>query len=319
MLQLIRKIKIAYMKSLPITNRHFKFTIAKYESWLKAIGYSESQVYGGPSLIRGYLFYLEQNGVQHIRQSNRLLIDEFVNEMRNRTNVRTGELLTMTHVNSYITELKRFGKFLWESNGVDIKIDHLKQIKVERKIKDVLTVDEVKELYNQTNETAIGFRDRAMLALYYGCGLRRSEAINLNLEDVLVSKRLLLIRKAKNGQQRFVPINLKSMEHIQKYIEDGRCQFVKKHTGNALLINERGNRCEGQSLNLRLKGLQNRSELKSLRAKKIGLHSLRHSIATHLMMNGMEFDRISQFLGHTSIESTQIYTHLANELNNGKL
>lgn len=302
------------MKSLPLTNKHFKFTLDKYTLWLTALGYSPSQCSGGPSLIKGYLYFLEERGYQHIRQSTSELIDSFLAEMKNRKSVRTEQPLSDTHINGYITELKRFGRFLWDSKGINIHTDHLKQVKVQRIIRDVLTVDEIKELFDQTDDTAIGLRDKAMLALYYGCGLRRSEGLRLNVDDVLLTKGLVFIRQSKNGNQRYVPISSQSMQHIRRYIEEGRPHFVRQHTDDALLINERGKRCEGQSINLRLKHLQRKSDIPSLKTKQIGLHSLRHSIATHLMANGMPFDRISQFLGHTSMESTQVYTHLAKEL-----
>ncbi|MBL6447629.1 tyrosine-type recombinase/integrase [Fulvivirga sp. 29W222] len=155
-----------------------------------------------------------------------------------------------------------------------------------------------------------------MLSVYYGCGLRRSEGVALNLSDINLDKNLLHVRKGKNYKERHVPISPASRRHLTQYIYDHRNTLLRYPQTDALFLSKRGTRLQGQSMILRLKALQQQSDSTTLRAKEIGLHTLRHSIATHLLHSGMKLENISLFLGHSSLESTQIYTHLEAHENN---
>jgi integrase/recombinase XerD len=178
-----------------------------------------------------------------------------------------------------------------------------------------LTTKQIKILY-QTTEfyedqfPHLAIRDRAMLAVYYDCGLRRSEGQQLNYSDVHLDNRLLHVRKGKGNQQRFVPFSSSTKNHFESYLLDGRLQLQQSGKQDAFLLNKRGGRASGESMNERLKYLVELSEDSSLKQTPVHLHILRHSIATHLLYQGMELEKVAQFLGHRSLESTQIYTHL---------
>ena len=155
----------------------------------------------------------------------------------------------------------------------------------------------------------LGLRDRAMLAVYYGCGLRRSEGISLDVSDVLIKEKLLYVQKGKGYRERYVPMSEAVKESLENYINVARssflsCELMKQQ---ALLLSFRGRRMDGNSLIMRLKALVKGASIN----KAVGLHTLRHSIATHLLQSGMRLESVSRFLGHQSLESTQIYTHLA--------
>jgi len=102
-------------------------------------------------------------------------------------------------------------------------------------------------------------------------------------------------------------------KRLKTYIDWTRQDLLGGGKARALLISSRGRKMEGQSMLVRLKKLQERSDSERLKKKNIGLHTLRHSIATHLLQSGMPLKQISKYLGHKSIESTQIYTHLVHE------
>jgi site-specific recombinase XerD len=173
----------------------------------------------------------------------------------------------------------------------------------------------------------MGQRDRAIIALYYGCGLRRSEGVQLNISDIDLQRRLLFVRKAKGNKQRYVPIATKHLQDISDYIKEGREWFLYHHdsnqeyyskhngkplpkksetVGDAFLVTHWGGRFLQPEW--RLKYLQRKAEIE----KPVTLHGLRHSIATHLLQSGMEIEEIAKFLGHASLASTQIYTHIVN-------
>ena len=146
-----------------------------------------------------------------------------------------------------------------------------------------------------------------MLSLYYGCGLRRSEAVAVDVSDVLFRKRLLYVRKGKNYRERYVPMTSAIIADLRTYLYEARPLLLGKYSSEALLVSNQGRRIEAQSLAIRLKQLLLIAGID----KPITLHSLRHSIATHLLQSGMKLQYISDFLGHQSLEATQLYTHIA--------
>ena len=157
-------------------------------------------------------------------------------------------------------------------------------------------------------------RDRAMLAVYYGCGIRKREGTELEVSDVLFERRLLYVRQAKNNHERYVPINLKSLQDLEIYIYNARPLLIDEtYQSETLFISERGREMKGQSLICRLKVLKALTGNPELQNRTFGLHALRHSIATHLLQAGMELENIALFLGHKTLDSTQLYTHLIND------
>jgi site-specific recombinase XerD len=168
----------------------------------------------------------------------------------------------------------------------------------------------MQRLYEATADNLLGIRDRAMLAVYYGCGLRLNEGIHLHTGDIIHDKKLLHVRKGKHYKERYVPIAEKNYEELKLYIDYARLQLLQQIKTEALFIDvNKGRAMHKQSLYLRIKRLVKIAKIK----KKVGAHTLRHSIATHLLQSGMKLERIKDFLGHDHLDSTQIYTHLANE------
>ena len=175
----------------------------------------------------------------------------------------------------------------------------------------VLLRSQIEALYAACAETALGLRDRAMLALYYGCGLRRSEGVALDVSDVLLERAMVYVRHGKNYRERYVPLATGVARDLGSYLLEARPMLAHPKT-RALLVSVRGRRIGGQSLLLRLRRLQDQAGV--LPDTLIGLHTLRHSVATHLLIAGMPLEEIAQFLGHQSLESTQRYTHLVDRL-----
>ena len=149
-----------------------------------------------------------------------------------------------------------------------------------------------------------------MLTVFYSCGLRRNEGVNLSIDDINFDTRIIHVRKGKNYKERLVPFSKTSLKYLQEWIYDYRIQLIKSQKEGALFIGNSGKPINGGSLYRRFKQIQQLVENAELRTKEIGLHTLRHSIATHLLQNGMELQKIQRFLGHASLETTQIYTHL---------
>ena len=217
--------------------------------------------------------------------------------------------MSFAHINKHISALNNFARYLKETQTGDIpaNTEYLRDEET-RKI-NVLTVKETEKLYEACELNIYGLRDTAMLSIYYGCGLRKKEGINLEITDILFEKKLLHIRKSKTGRERLVPMNTSVMQSLNEYISRSRPILLNGNdTETALFISQRAKRISGAGMIIRLKKLAKKAET----GKNIGLHTLRHSIATHLLQSGMKLEDISKFLGHQSMDSTQIYTHLKN-------
>ncbi len=154
-----------------------------------------------------------------------------------------------------------------------------------------------------------------MLTIFYGCGLRRNEGVNLTIDDINFDTRIIHVRKGKNYKERLVPFSKAGSQYLQEWIYDFRILLTKNNKNASLFISYTGKPMSGNSLYKRLKLLQLEIDNPELQNKEIGLHTLRHSIATHLLQNGMSLQKIQRFLGHSSLDSTQIYTHLIDKGN----
>jgi site-specific recombinase XerD len=186
----------------------------------------------------------------------------------------------------------------------------LQRLEVERSKPAWLTKNEIGQLYEAITDTVLGIRDKAMLAVFYGCGLRLNEGANIELSDINQNNKVLHVRKGKHYKERFVPIAEKNMQEMMLYMDYARKELLQGNQSTYFFIGaNKGEQMNKQSLYIRIKKLMKKANIK----KRAGTHTLRHSIATHLLQSGMKLERIQQFLGHAGLDSTQIYTHLTNE------
>ena len=281
-----------------------------FEKWLNAIGYAESTVYASVNYVRDFFIWLEKTPIRELGQINNQVIKTYHEYLQQRTNKKQSGSLSNNYIVSNINALKRFCRYLQVTEKATIEID-LQLQTITTETKTVLTKEEIKALYKACENDTLGIRDRAILSIYYGCGLRRSEGINLNVSDVLLKEKRIYVRKGKNYRERYVPMTEVVKEDLENYIYVAREKILsfKNITPEALFLSMRVSRMHGNSLIIRLQQLVSKARIE----KETGLHTLRHSIATHLLQSGMTLEEVSQFLGHVSLESTQIYTHLAYE------
>ena len=132
----------------------------------------------------------------------------------------------------------------------------------------------------------------------------------MTVDDLNFDRRILHVRKGKNHKERLVPFSRSSSKLLQEWVYDYRPQLIKTPKEGSLFVGVRGKPMNGGGLYIRLRKLVLLTGDAELQRKDVGLHTLRHSIATHLLQNGMDLQKIQRFLGHSSLESTQIYTHL---------
>jgi site-specific recombinase XerD len=279
-----------------------------FKEWLGIIGYAPSTIDSLPRRAAELLEYAETLGINNILQIQNQHIKAFYELLKTRKSQQTGELLKNSTLNGIIRAWKLFSHYLEETDQGPLNIDipYEPDDTIER---EILTPHEVRTLYNAADESILGLRDRAILSVYYGCGLRSNEGINLDLSDVMVEKGLLYVRKGKGYKERYVPFTGKVQTDFRLYLQECRPKLVKQRTEEAFLVNNQGRRLGSTTQSGRLKALLSQAGI----TKPIGLHSLRHSIATHLLKSGMKIEDIAKFLGHAYLSSTQIYTHIAHE------
>jgi integrase/recombinase XerD len=313
------------MKQLQLSNASFRNLEESFKEWLDIMGYAPTSVYYMPLHVRELLYYLEGKGMKNIKELENKYIQQYYNKLKERTNQRREGGLSNNHLNKHIQALRKFTDYLRQVGRLEIPALNLKNEEEDGKSVAVLTEEEIQLLFKSTHKKperkasclsdeqveALQARDRAMLAIYYGCGLRRNEGVCLNVGDVNFDRSLLHVRKGKNYKERFVPVSKSSLKYLQEYVYDHRPELLHGSKVEAMFLGYYGKRMSGQSLLVRLKYLQHQTENLELIEKEIGLHTLRHSIATHLLQAGMKLEYIARFLGHSSLESTQIYTHLA--------
>jgi integrase/recombinase XerD len=209
-----------------------------------------------------------------------------------------------------VASAKSLFAFLVEEDVVDSDpTDNVSSPRLGRSLPDTLTVDEVDALLSAPsgNSPEAG-RDRAMLELLYASGIRVGELVSLNLDDVSVEQGAIRCF-GKGSKERMVPIHDHAAAVVRAYLERGRPALAKTGSGAALFLNHRGLRLSRQGFWLILKQWAAQSGIH----KRITPHTLRHSFATHLLRGGAPLRHVQELLGHASITTTQVYTHLTSE------
>jgi integrase/recombinase XerD len=306
-------------------NHHYSRILQAYREWLELLNYAESSVQSLCNRIKELLGYLENENTDHITKLKPEHLERFYHIQKYRISRNAGALLSNSTLNSYINNFHLLSRYLRETKQAFIEVD----IPLEERQtpeKEALYINEIKLLYKATSEDIQGLRQRAVLGIYYGCGLRSNEGLQLNVSDVLLEQRMLYVRKGKFSKERYVPFTERIYKDLKNYLELCRPQLLRTPPPSegaggrqeAFLIGNTGKRMCYNTLLKQLKTIQSNCTDEALQNKRIGLHHLRHSIATHLLQKGMDLEDISYFLGHTSLSSTQVYTHIAQLMNSEK-
>ena len=185
------------------------------------------------------------------------------------------------------------------------KLHHPKQV---QKLPVFLSINEVEKLLDMPNQkTIFGMRDRAMLELLYSCGLRVSELINLEYQQININDEYIRIL-GKGNKERLLPMGELAMEYLSQYEKDARPFLTKKGQTNGYFLSNRGSNMSRQNFFYIIKSYAQKAGI----SKPLSPHSLRHAFATHLVQQGADLRSVQLMLGHSDIATTQIYTHIQN-------
>jgi integrase/recombinase XerD len=208
----------------------------------------------------------------------------------------------------HISSIKSFFRFLIYSNKMEINPSSLLEApRLGRKLPVVLSVEEIDKMVSVIDlSKSDGHRNKAIIETLYGCGLRVSELVNLRLTDIYDEEGFIKV-KGKGDKERLVPISNTALEAIKYYKEQQRNHLnIEKSSQNILFLNKRGSQLSRIMVFNITKSLAEKAGIK----KNISPHTFRHSFATHLVEGGADLRAVQEMLGHESILTTEIYTHL---------
>lgn len=298
-------------------NENYTKIKEEYTAWLNTLGFSKGVARTFTYGIKYFFEWLQVQGVNHIKQVNQKHIENYFEYLKTRPNKRRkGLLLSASTLNDYFFAVDKLCEFLHQMGmnqaptptGQRMAIDKQEMI---NKIQP-LTQAEIRELQANINNTYSNLpfinqeqkheQLKLIFALYYACGLRRSEGYNLTFDDIDFDRRTIFVKQGKNYKDRIIPMNEGIYKALEHYIYNFR--HLQKVPHKRLFLSSK------DKLNEALQNLQKTTQNEAIQNKRLTLHILRHSIATHLLQNGMSIEQIGRFLGHSSLDSTQIYTHI---------
>jgi integrase/recombinase XerD len=286
------------VKHLPIYNPDYRRLLSEFEKTTLTIGYSCAAMY--ISNVREFLFFLESRGISEVRTVKAADIVSYYEYIRERPNQRREGGLSNAMLRHHLFSLRLFFDYLTDTQQIENSPVRLPKFSIGKaNERDILTLEEIKQVYNAAKTK----RERAILSLAYGCGLRRSEIKDLDVVDIVLSKGMLLVRDGKNHKSRTLPLSDGVIKDLRDYLLYERPQY-QQHLANAFILNDMGVRMDGNSLNTTILRIMSRTTIK----KHITLHCLRHSIATHLLDKGADIVFVKNFLGHQEIDTSHLYS-----------
>lgn len=249
--------------------------------------------------LRKLASFLETHGVEEFEEATQTNLDAFVLYMEKNN-------FASSTISRNVASVRALYQYLFREHMIeDNPAEDLRPPRVEKKIPEILTVEEVDTLLKQPDlETPKGMRDKAMLELLYATGMRVSELIHLKMDDVNLTMGYIACQEG--GKERVIPINHASRRALKRYLGEAR-EILVKGTGTASLFTN----CSGYAMSRQgfwkmLKGYAKAAGI----AGDITPHTLRHSFAAHLLQNGADIKSVQEMLGHSDISTTQVYLHL---------
>lgn len=290
----------------------------QFAFWLDTLGYSNHAKRKHSERVKDFFNWLRVQNLTQINQIEQHHITTFLDYQQTRENKRSFGKLSAIYLNDYFAAIDKLLEFLHQI-GATTKLSPTNQrltISEADRVRKIqpFTIEEIKLLQANITELYPNFdyshRERKhyqlklAFVLCYGCGLRMSEAFKLTAKDLNFDKRTVFISQGKNYKDRIVPMSESIYTALQDYVYNFRSHIKCDH--NKLFINSKSTLSRG------LQRLHSSCKDEQVQQKRISFHILRHSIATHLLQNGMSIENIAKFLGHSSLSSTQIYTHIVN-------
>ncbi len=264
--------------------RGFWFLLQKHLKWLAVHNYSEYTIRTREVYIRTFLVWADERGLRYPTEVTKQILESFQQHIFHRRKVN-GAPLSWSSQSKHLGDVKMFFEYLAEENHIPFSpAASLKLPKQPKKLpKAILTPDEVERVLAQPDTTTtLGLRDRAIFETLYSTGIRRIELVRLDIDDVDVERRVLAVRLGKNQKDRFVPIGVRALVWIARYVEYARDELLIDLNSRALFVTAHGDRINPDTLTG-----YGRTYIEAAGIEKPGsLHLFRHSMATAMLENG---------------------------------
>ena len=250
--------------------------------------------------LEDYRLFLKQRHIESVKKIERDDIVKYL-EFLSKQNDKD------TTIARKLTAIKNFHKYMYAKEIIDKDVSiTVDRPKLSKHLPNVLSIEEVDKLLDIKLDTPLDIRNKAMLELLYGTGLRITELLDLRVFDIDLENCIVRCT-GKGSKERIVPIGEYIIVYINKYLEV-RNELLKKKNNDYLFLNKNGTRLSRFSFFKILKKMLNDKGIK----KDVSPHSLRHSFATHMLEGGADLRSIQELLGHSDIATTRIYTHISN-------
>ncbi len=301
--------------NIVVVNTDYRKLADNFYQYQKRLGYVPNSYQAKFNYLNEFLHWLECKGNTDVLNVTAAEIKDYYNYVSIRPSKKDGGALSPKTTHSHMRIVRDFFEMLLQESK--IKINPTATLKFyypqSSEERNVLTQEEIKQLY----EVVITAQEKAILSLAYGCGLRAAELQSCNIEDIKLREKILIVPKGKGNKRRVIPLSNGVVKDLSNYyynereaLTTGRDYKLNASNQNAFMLHSRGGRMMDDTYNKHLKSLIERTQNKALQEKQITVHNLRHSIATHLLAQGIPVEQVRLFLGHSQLETTQIYTHI---------
>jgi len=285
----------------------------RYLAWMAATRYSEETIRGSKYDLEWFLRYLETRGIERIADVTEDLLSDYSLALRKqRHSVHENRTISLSHVLHRLFGVKQFFGWLVEQMVIFVNpAENLELPRLPAQLpRTILTQKETQRLLDAPDlKSPVGYRDKALLEVVYSTGIRVAELLRLKVQDFDEKARTLFVREGKGGKDRILPLPMIAAGYLKEYVDRVRPKFAKskKHDDGTLFLNYTGSA-------LCLNRLHNIFSVTTKAAgidKRVTCMVLRHTIASHLLENGMDIRYIQEFMGHERLETTQNYAKVS--------
>jgi integrase/recombinase XerD len=306
---------MAYPSSIVVITELYQTEAEAHKEHLLKLGYDKHTVLIKFRCINEFFSFLESKGITVLESITAENINDYYNYIQTRPSKKftkngdnkSGAVLSEKSVHTHMRSIQLFFAMALQQGKIIINPASALKFNCppQSEERTALTQEEIKLLY----ECCTNNQERIILSLAYGCGLRVSELVLMNIEDIKLREQIIIVPKGKFNKRRVVPLSKGVTADIENYFYQER---IKEHSNEkAFILHSKGKRMKKYTYNKILQKLISRTQNETLQKKEIGIHNLRHSIATHLIEQGMQIEQVRYFLGHSQLETTEIYTHIS--------
>ena len=197
-----------------------------------------------PKILTEFLIWLQDNNCHRPHDIQQEHLKKYLERLHERPSKTAAGAISLNYIRKHLQVIRKFSRYLTESGQESFTV----KLRIKGKssnVKCILTPAEISSLYEAVKDDTLGLRDKAILALYYGCGLRKNEGANINVKDILLDKDLVYVRKGKGYKERYVPLAGTGKADLENYILYGRPHLTTDKKEDALLLNVNGTRLSG--------------------------------------------------------------------------